>query len=148
MSRPRPRPGGAPLRGLELSILRTRVLCMKIVITGGAGFLGQKLARRLIILDGIAARDDGVRRPIRAIVLVDQAAAPDLGDPRVETVAADIGDAKAMAAVIGPDADLVVHLAAVVSGAAASIQALPSTRAAGFVDEEAEALALILALAA
>lgn len=118
MSRLRPRPGGAPLRGLELSILRTRVLCMKIVITGGAGFLGQKLARRLIGLDGIAARDDGVRRPIRAIVLVDQAAAPDLGDPRVETVAADIGDAKAMAAVIGPDADLVFHLAAVVSGAA------------------------------
>jgi nucleoside-diphosphate-sugar epimerase len=91
---------------------------MKIVITGGAGFLGQKLARRLIEQREIAAGDDGVRRPIRTLVLVDQVAAPDLGDPRVQTVAADIGDAGAMAAVIGPDVDVVFHLAAVVSSAA------------------------------
>ena len=91
---------------------------MKIVITGGAGFLGQKLARRLIARGEIAARDDGVRRPIRSIVLIDQVAGPDLGDSRVRAVAADIGDAKTMQALIGPDTDLIFHLAAVVSGAA------------------------------
>ncbi|MDB5459312.1 MAG: NAD-dependent epimerase/dehydratase [Caulobacteraceae bacterium] len=91
---------------------------MKIVITGGAGFLGQKLARRLLQLDGIAARDDGVRRPIDEVVLVDRVAAPDLGVARVRSVAADITDAQVMGGLIGPDVDLVFHLAAIVSGAA------------------------------
>ena len=91
---------------------------MTIVITGGAGFLGQKLAKRLLQLDGIAARDDGVRRPLDRIVLVDQVPAPDLGDPRVEVVVADISAPGALDGVIGPDVDLVFHLAAVVSGAA------------------------------
>jgi len=91
---------------------------MKILITGGAGFLGRKLAERLLQIGEIAARDDGVRRPIERLILVDQAAAPDLGDPRVQAVAADIADAGAMAGLIGPDIDLVFHLAAVVSGAA------------------------------
>jgi nucleoside-diphosphate-sugar epimerase len=91
---------------------------MKIVITGGAGFLGQKLARRLLQMDGIAARDDGVRRPIDEIVLIDRIAAPDLGDPRARAVAADITDAEVMAGLIGPDVDLIFHLAAIVSGAA------------------------------
>jgi len=91
---------------------------MNILITGGAGFLGRKLAERLLQIGEIAARDDGVRRPIERLILVDQAAAPDLGDPRVQAVAADIADAGAMAGLIGPDIDLVFHLAAVVSGAA------------------------------
>ncbi len=112
------RPGGAVLSGLQEHVLRARVFFMKIVITGGAGFLGQKLARRLIQLSGIVARDDGIRRPIRKIVLVDQVAAPELGDPRIEAVAADICDAGLMSPLIGPDVDLVFHLAAVVSGAA------------------------------
>jgi nucleoside-diphosphate-sugar epimerase len=91
---------------------------MKIVITGGAGFLGQKLARRLLQLEGIAARDDDVVRPIDEVVLIDRGAAPDLGDARVRSVAADITDAQAMGGLIGPDVDLVFHLAAIVSGAA------------------------------
>ena len=85
---------------------------MNIVITGGAGFLGQRLARRLLQLGQIA----GGR--IDRIVLVDQAPAPDLGDARVRTVVADVADPEAMGAVIGPEMDLVFHLAAVVSGAA------------------------------
>jgi nucleoside-diphosphate-sugar epimerase len=85
---------------------------MNILITGGAGFLGQKLARRLLE-DGEIAGE-----PVRRIVLADQAAAPDLGDARVETIAADIADPDALRALAGPDVDLVFHLAAVVSGAA------------------------------
>ena len=117
---------------------------MKIVITGGAGFLGQRLARRLLQLGEIAASDDGVRRPIDEIVLIDRIAAPDPGDPRVRAVAADITDAAVMRGLIGPDVDLIFHLAAIVSGAAeadfdlgmginldASRQLLDLARAAG-----------------
>jgi nucleoside-diphosphate-sugar epimerase len=91
---------------------------MKIVITGGTGFLGQKLARRLLQLGRVAAADDGVRRPIDRIVLVDRIAPPDLGDARIHPVAADITDSTVMRGLIGPDVDLVFHLAAIVSGAA------------------------------
>jgi nucleoside-diphosphate-sugar epimerase len=85
---------------------------MTILITGGAGFLGQRLARRLIQRGEI----DG--RPIDEIVLLDQVAAPDFGDARVRAVVADVADRAAMTAAIGPGVDLVFHLAAVVSGAA------------------------------
>jgi nucleoside-diphosphate-sugar epimerase len=91
---------------------------MNILITGGAGFIGQRLARRLLQQGEIAPGEDGVRRVIDRIVLVDQAAAPDFGDARVKIVAGDIADRTVMAGLIGPDVDLVFHLAAIVSGAA------------------------------
>jgi nucleoside-diphosphate-sugar epimerase len=85
---------------------------MNILITGGAGFLGQRLARRLLA-DGEIAGE-----PIQRIVLIDQVAAPDFGDARVRAFAADIADITAMSALVLPNVDLVFHLAAVVSGEA------------------------------
>ncbi len=77
---------------------------MKAIVTGGAGFLGELVARRL--LDGGAER----------VTLVDLAAPrDDLGDdPRVEVRVGDLADT---VPALEP-ADLVVHLAAVVSSAA------------------------------
>jgi nucleoside-diphosphate-sugar epimerase len=91
---------------------------LKILITGGAGFLGQRLARRLLQRGQIAPADGGPARPIEHIVLVDQIAAPRLSDPRLSVVAADIADAGAMSRVFDAGYDLVFHLAAVVSGQA------------------------------
>ncbi|MBM3492189.1 MAG: SDR family oxidoreductase [Alphaproteobacteria bacterium] len=92
---------------------------MKIVIAGGAGFLGQKLCRRL--LDEAALTDAaGSCRPIARIVLFDQVApAPALlADGRISHVVGDLADAATIARVLGDDTDSVFHLAAVVSAGA------------------------------
>jgi nucleoside-diphosphate-sugar epimerase len=87
---------------------------MRVVLTGGAGFLGTLLARRL--LAGPVALGGGAPAEVDELVLVDLAApAPDLaGDDRVRVVTGEIES------VVGelPDAAGVFHLAGVVSGAA------------------------------
>ena len=64
---------------------------MKVVITGGAGFLGKKLARRLL-QDGAIAGPSGKPQRIGELVLFDVglASGPGLDDPRVKPVAGDI----------------------------------------------------------
>lgn len=102
---------------------------MRILITGGAGFLGVRLTRSLLSLGQLNIADaDGVvkARTIQSIVLVDRAAAPTdlLADARVQSV---VGDMNALFAAgtssnkdpieaFGKNVDLVFHLAAAVSG--------------------------------
>lgn len=89
---------------------------MKIVITGGAGFLGLRLARALLARGTLEGRSGGQER-IERIVLLDVATAR-LEDPRVECRTGDVADPALIADVIGADTDTVFHLAAVVSGQA------------------------------
>ena len=90
---------------------------MRIVITGGAGFLGRRLARA--ILDrGVLTDARGQRRPVRALVLVDVVAAPSISDPRVQSLTGDLTDPALAERALTPDTDSVFHLAAVVSGVA------------------------------
>ncbi|MDB5438366.1 MAG: gbd [Caulobacteraceae bacterium] len=91
---------------------------MKIVITGGAGFLGEKLVSRLLARGEFGMGEDRAPSPIDRLVLIDQIAAPALGDDRVSALAADIADPAALDEAVGADTDLVFHLAAVVSGQA------------------------------
>lgn len=90
---------------------------MKVVITGGAGFLGQRLARR-ILQHGHLVDGDGKERVIEELTLVDVVPANDFGDRRVRAIAGDISDAQLLREVIRNDTTSIFHLAAVVSGQA------------------------------
>ncbi len=84
---------------------------MNITITGGAGFLGVKLARTLLADNAL-----GVER----LTLVDMVAPPsDLADDaRVQAITGDASDEDMLAEAIRPDTHSVYHLAAVVSAGA------------------------------
>lgn len=90
---------------------------MRVVITGGAGFLGARLARALLSR-GTLAGPDGAQRPIERLVVVDLARPEGLSDPRVEALAGDVGDEALLRRALGGDAASVFHLAAVVSAQA------------------------------
>ena len=85
---------------------------MKIVITGGTGFLGRRLAKGLLS-DGTLNGET-----IGEIVLFDQVVGDTgIDDQRVKVVAGDLGEQADVTAAIG-DAGAVFHLGAVVSGQA------------------------------
>jgi D-erythronate 2-dehydrogenase len=91
---------------------------MKIIITGGGGFLGQRVARELLER-GYINGADGKAQPIREIVLVDIAQPPKgLSDAKVRYAIGDAADLNFITETLGEDTDGVFHLAAVVSGAA------------------------------
>lgn len=90
---------------------------MNVVITGGAGFLGQRLARKLL-QRGTLCGPTGAEERIDRITLLDVVAATGFDDPRIQVVAGDIADASVLRGVINSQTSSVFHLAAVVSGQA------------------------------
>ena len=89
---------------------------MKIVITGGGGFLGYRLAQALLQKGSLPNRQDQ-QTPISQIVLFDMAF-PENIDKRFKCVQGDLNDQQKIESLLGGDTDAVFHLASVVSGGA------------------------------
>ncbi|QSR44528.1 SDR family oxidoreductase [Aeromonas dhakensis] len=78
---------------------------MQIIITGGGGFLGQKLARALLHSS----------LPFSELLLVDIQEPPPLADPRVRCLQADLTAPGVAESLISERTAVVYHLAAIVS---------------------------------
>ena len=89
---------------------------MRVVITGGAGFLGQLLTRRLLGRDALTG-PSGHQEAIDSIVLFDAVTAPEPApaDARVHSVVGDIADVELVRTLIDRDDVSVFHLASLMS---------------------------------
>ena len=89
---------------------------MNVLITGGAGFLGLRLARQLLAEGTLTL--GGKPERIQRLTLLDVSAPESLDDARVRVVTGDLSDPAVLAQAIDAATDTVFHLAAVVSGQA------------------------------
>lgn len=83
---------------------------MKIIITGGGGFLGHQLAKFILkrgLLNG---------REVSEIVLLDAAFHRILDDGRVRVLTGDVGNRDVIFDAVGNQVDVIFHLASMVSG--------------------------------
>ncbi len=86
---------------------------MKVLIIGGGGLVGQKLARAL------ASRETLRGAPISSLVLADVIDPAQVDAPfEVQTITCDIANPASVASVIDADTDVIYLLAAIVSGQA------------------------------
>ena len=92
---------------------------MQVLITGGAGLLGARLAKQLLER-GTLANAQGKQTPITGITLLDVVPAHGFTDPRVAVVTGDIADAATIESALTPDVQSIFHLAAIVSSHAES----------------------------
>jgi len=92
---------------------------MRVVITGAAGFLGRKLAARLVE-KGVLAGPDHAPRPITELALFDvvEGTPPKGGKIAVATMTGDLADAATVKKLFAKPVDSIFHLAAVVSSQA------------------------------
>ena len=89
---------------------------MKVIITGGGGFLGSQLATALLKRGELTGPSDG-REPIEKIVLIDARFPVTQNDLRVQQIVGDISERDVIDETIGDSKTFsVFHLASMVSG--------------------------------
>jgi D-erythronate 2-dehydrogenase len=92
---------------------------MNVTITGASGFIGRKLAHRLLAANALIGAKGETSRVERLTLLdVIDPSAELADDPRVTVVTGDITDRALLEKAIPADTDSVFHLAAVVSAGA------------------------------
>ncbi|MDR2111691.1 MAG: SDR family oxidoreductase [Candidatus Accumulibacter sp.] len=90
---------------------------MKVLITGGGGFLGRRLAARLLqrgTLGNAESREEKIER----ITLFDKIPVSGFDDPRIRVVTGDASDPATLDEIVDAATDSIFHLAAVVSSQA------------------------------
>ena len=89
---------------------------MKIIITGGGGFLGSQLAAMLLDR-GELTGSSGDQKPIEEMVLIDARFPMPQNDPRVQQIVGDISESNVIDEAIGSSQNIsIFHLASMVSG--------------------------------
>lgn len=92
---------------------------MKIIVTGGCGFLGQCLAEEILAAGNITLPGGGrLEAPELVLADISGGALSEALDGKVKPVSLDISDADAVNALVDDDTAAVFHLAAVVSAGA------------------------------
>jgi nucleoside-diphosphate-sugar epimerase len=90
--------------------MKRTLLLMKIIITGGGGFLGHQLAKFILKRGFLNGRE------VSEIVLLDAAFHRQLDDERVRLLSGDVGNRDLVFEAVSNRADVIFHLASMVSG--------------------------------
>jgi len=89
---------------------------MKVIITGGGGFLGSQLAEALLVRGELTGAS-GKAEPIKQLVLLDARFGKKLEDTRVQQLKGDVSDRSVVKqSIAGSDSFSIFHLASMVSG--------------------------------
>ena len=83
---------------------------MKIILTGGGGFLGHQLAQSILKRGTLNGRE------VSEVVLLDAAFHRPINDSRVRQITGDISNRELVFEAVGGKADVIFHLASMVSG--------------------------------